>query len=385
MFSLILVIPTDGPVVAGYEGPNIYVRTVLSLRSEIPIEQSWALQHLVKISYERGDKFRFEAFPGLVEGLLEKILEVGSLIFDEDWTTILDDEDSLVTFAHRCRRSGPDDAPVPDALFRALELQGNLQTADSVEKLRQICEASLVLRNMVMLDENAKYFADRLASGTFLCMLLNLPSLSALEEVRQNALEVTESASTHLDLTADHPLHLTLHALVLTSDRAKIVCGLRTITRLSTSLEDGGNGMKDIPANLTELARRSTETEDDDLIQASLDFLYSYTVHSENVQKMVDETNPLDLSSLIARLIALLLHGAKVIEHMTPPVSGPPKVSAPSLDQNAGLQLPVQELQRLTQMLEPERSGHWYASSFFFFLSTYILISFYLSSFTGLR
>ena len=335
------------------------MRTVLSLRSEIPIEQSWALQHLVKISHERGDKFRFEAFPGLVEGLMEKILEIGSLIFDEDWKTIMDDENSLVTFAHRCRKSGSGDTPIPDAPFRVLELEGNLQTAESVEKLRQVCEASLVLRNMVMLDENAKYFADRLASGTFLCILLNLPSLPALEELQQNALEVTESASTHLELTADHPLHPILHALVLTSDRAKIVYGLRTITRLSTSLEDGGNGMKDIPANLIAQARRSTESDDDDLIQASLDFLYSYTVHSENVQRMVDETDLLDLSSLIGRLVGLLLYGAKVVEHMTPSASGPPKVPAPSLDQNAGLQLPLQELQRLTQMLEPERSGHW--------------------------
>ncbi len=69
----------------GYEGPNIYVRTLQSLRSGIPAEQEYALHHLVKISHERGDKFRFEAFPNLAEALAEYILGITSEYYDIKW------------------------------------------------------------------------------------------------------------------------------------------------------------------------------------------------------------------------------------------------------------------------------------------------------------
>ena len=66
-------------------GPNIYVRCLLALKSKIPAEQDYALHHLVKISMERGDKYRFESFPGLAEALIEKMLEVSSLFYDVEW------------------------------------------------------------------------------------------------------------------------------------------------------------------------------------------------------------------------------------------------------------------------------------------------------------
>ena len=66
----------------GYDGPNIYVRCLLALKSGIETEQHYALHHLVKISMERGDKYRFESFAGLAEALIEKVLEITSLISD---------------------------------------------------------------------------------------------------------------------------------------------------------------------------------------------------------------------------------------------------------------------------------------------------------------
>jgi len=72
-------------MVEGFSGPNIYVRCLCALKSGIPAEQAYALHHLVKISMERGDKYRFEGFPGLAEGLIEKVLEVSSLFYKVDW------------------------------------------------------------------------------------------------------------------------------------------------------------------------------------------------------------------------------------------------------------------------------------------------------------
>ena len=59
----------------GFIGPNIYLRALRSLQSGIPSEVQFALHHLVKMSYERGDKYRFDGFPGLAEALINKILD----------------------------------------------------------------------------------------------------------------------------------------------------------------------------------------------------------------------------------------------------------------------------------------------------------------------
>src|SRR5690349_2086751 len=79
--------------IAGLEGPNIYVRCLQSLRSGIFEEQAFALYHLVKISYERGDRYKFELFPGLAEGLVEKVLEVGNLFYTVDYRIGYDEID----------------------------------------------------------------------------------------------------------------------------------------------------------------------------------------------------------------------------------------------------------------------------------------------------
>ena len=55
------------------------------LRSGISEEQDYALHHLVKISHERGDKYKFEAFPNLAEALIEYALEVSALFYDVKW------------------------------------------------------------------------------------------------------------------------------------------------------------------------------------------------------------------------------------------------------------------------------------------------------------
>ena len=69
----------------GFLGPNIYVRAQLSLQSGIPDEEQYALHHLVKISHERGDKYRFDQFPGLAEALVKKVLQVTGLFYDVGW------------------------------------------------------------------------------------------------------------------------------------------------------------------------------------------------------------------------------------------------------------------------------------------------------------
>ena len=66
---------------AGFTGPNIYVKTVYALSSGVPAETKYALHHLVKISHERGEKFRFDQFNLLADELLHIICNVSTIWF----------------------------------------------------------------------------------------------------------------------------------------------------------------------------------------------------------------------------------------------------------------------------------------------------------------
>src|ERR1700750_1121438 len=76
----------------GFIGPNIYVRAQMALQSGIPEEEEYALHHLVKISHERGDKYKFTQFPGLADALVKKVLQVSGLFYDISWDVNFDDD-----------------------------------------------------------------------------------------------------------------------------------------------------------------------------------------------------------------------------------------------------------------------------------------------------
>ena len=80
----------------GFIGPNIYVRAQMALQSGISEEEEYALHHLVKISHERGDRYKFAQFPGLADALVRKVLQISNLFYDIDWDITYED-DTLVT------------------------------------------------------------------------------------------------------------------------------------------------------------------------------------------------------------------------------------------------------------------------------------------------
>jgi chromatin structure-remodeling complex subunit RSC9 len=334
----------------GFDGPNIYVRCLLALKSGIPAEQDYALHHLVKISMERGDKYRFESFLGLAEALIAKTLEISSLFYDVAWeVSYLDDGrmksthtlDGLEGTANVLQR-------IADLLRK--DVDDNIQTAEFSDRLVQINEAALTIRNMVMLEENALYVSDLYPLRDFLSIALNLPNLESVVELKHYALDIAEQLTKYLHFDAQDPLYLSLLAQLNTSDRGAILTALRAISRISMNLEEN-NRLPGIPIETLQNILDWTLLDDEDLVHACLDFLYQYTAVVENVDLMIKE---LQLDGLVNQLVRELGHGSRLVEReymVKAAVRRPAPTEIPAIPQDLHL--------ALLKYDEPERSSHW--------------------------
>lgn len=338
---------------AGFEGPNIYVRTLHGLRSGIPQEQNYALHHLVKISFQQGEKYKFEGFPGLAEALIDKALEVGSLFFDVNWRVSYDEAEFSTDSQCLDGFDGTPDILQRIKACKRLEAPLSLITEDFSFRLSKVNEACLVLRNMVMLEENAEYLSRCPPIRDFLSIALNLPPTSLTSELEHHALDIAEQLTRYFEMDSEDPLFVSLLAQLESQDRGKLITGLRALNRVSTQLEQS-NRLVGVPALVIQRICNWTLLDDEDLVHACLEFLYQYTAFLDNVEAMVENVH---VNGLISRLAQLLLHGAKTVETkvVNQPLAQEPK--QPKAQQM--LEMPQELLEQLLQFKELDRSAHW--------------------------
>ena len=347
-------------ITAGFEGPNIYVRTLLALRSGLPNEQAYALHHLVKISHERGDKYKFEAFPGLAEGLIEKVLEVSSLYYDVKWEISYADD-------------GPSHRPnvldgingTPDILQRVralkpLDIFDELEPEEFNHTLSKINEAGLVVRNMVLLEDNSKYLAESPPLRDYLVIALNLPRHSTLIELRHYALDVCEQLTKYWSLPANDPLYQSLLQELETEDRGALLTILRAISRISMNLEES-NRLEAVPLSILERMFQWLLLEDEELVGACLDFLYQYTAIPENVSLLLSAAQAEHLSlpasmTQLARLLQFRAEEKSITTIMRPAVFIPRATEVPDVPQDL--------LEIICKRQEPARSSEWLRACF---------------------
>lgn len=334
----------------GFDGPNIYVRCLLALKSSVPAEQDYALHHLVKISMERGDKYRFESFAGLAEALIDKVLEVSSLFYDVAWEVVYPDDGRPRNLDTLDGVEG-----TPDILERIEKLtlkdvDDSIQPEKFSDKMLQVIEAALTLRNMVMLEDNAHYVSEMQPLRDMLSIVLNLPKLEALVELKHYALDIVEQLTKYLHFDAGDPLYVSLLAQLESSDRGAVLTSLRAISRISMNLEDS-NRLVGIPSKTLHNILDWAMLDDEDLVNSCLDFLYQYTAVVSNVDFMINEV---DLDGLINQLTRHLIYGARETSRelmIKPQVRRPPPADIPNV--------PEDLLNILLGMDEPERSSKW--------------------------
>lgn len=335
----------------GFIGPNIYVRAQLALQSGLPEEEEYALHHLVKISHERGDKYRFDQFPGLAEALAGKLLQVTSLFYDLQWIISYDEATGPRTLD--AINGTPDllqklQAAVP------LDIASTVETAEFRQSLRLITEAGLVIRNMVMLDENAQYIAKLPLLRDYFCIVLNLPVHPALVELQYYALETIEQLTKHYDLDSTDLLYETLLAQLESNDRGRIVTSLRAIARLGMVYEENKR-LELVPLEIVQKLPDWMMLPDEELRSACLDFLFQYTSIADNVETLALDA---DVQNLVKQLSDLLLYNAK----MEVPKMHKPRPSEPHYDSESSAHVPrlcQDVVESLLQYTEPDRSSRW--------------------------
>ena len=340
----------------GFIGPNIYVRAQLALQSGLPEEEQYALHHLVKISHERGDKYRFDQFPGLAEALAKKVLQVSSLFYDVDWDISYDDEsmgadEEVLNGLHGTSN-----------VIQKLRSRIPLVTNDSMHEgpflseLNRITEAGLVIRNMCMLEENARYLSMQPLIRDYLAVVLDLPQHTQIVELQHYALETAEQVLKYCDLGPNDALYHSLLDQLDREDRGAITIALRAISRIAMNLPPPKR-LDDIPDEILQRVQDWLMVEDEELRSACLDFFMQYTSFADNVDNLLQA---IDAEALARQLSRLLFFAAK--EH---------KDARPATRQEKDDTLvPVPRLSRgvvenLLRLDEPERSSEWLRMCFY--------------------
>ena len=342
---------------AGFDGPNIYVRTLQGLRSPLPEEQDYALHHLVKISHERGDKYKFEAFPGLAEGLIEYVLQVSSLFFDIKWQiSYSEDEHEIYTLDGI---NGTPDILQRIQCLKRIDPSDELQDAELIRKLTKVLEASLTVRNLSLLEENAQYLSDMPQLRDFLSIALNLPASPHITELKHYILDICEQVTRYWKMDRSDPLYISLLAQVEDGrDRGAVLTSLRSIARISMNLEVP-NLLQGIPTAVIRKICEWVLLDDEDLVGACLDFLYQYTAVPINISHLLSKSVDLPLKSLLGQLTRLLqFHATPFLtkEQLTKAIKPRPAEDIPSV--------PADLFEQFVKHDEPDRSNSWLRSVF---------------------
>ncbi|KAF2452788.1 hypothetical protein BDY21DRAFT_357932 [Lineolata rhizophorae] len=299
----------------GYVGPSIYVRTLMAMKSGILDEQRYALYHLVRISNERFDKFRMEQFPGLGTALIQKVLEIAPFFSEVQWTLSYLDNDDVM--ADPQTLNGISSTPnLLDKIrsHKPKKTVGELLTPDERDRLQMINEAGLVLRNMLLHEDNARYAAvSEPLFRDMITIILNLPKSPHVVELRLYALEMAEQLVRYFVLDSSNPLYLSLISQLDSNDRGVIIQTLRSLSRISELLPDIPNRLQGISPRALERIHDYLLVDDEELRTAVLEFWCYYTNMRDNVGDLVKSVN---IASFIQDLRRFLLHGA-ILEKQT--------------------------------------------------------------------
>ncbi len=230
-----------------------------------------------------------------------------------------------------------------------------MQPAEFADRFTRITEAILTIRNMVILPENAVYMADIYSLKDLLCIVLHLPQLEMLVEIKHLALDIAEQVTPELKLDSDDALYKTLLAQLDSTDRGTILTALRAISRISMNLE-ATNRLQNVPALALQNIMNWLLLNDEELVDACLDFLYQYTAVVANVELLL---KTIDMERVVPHLVRLLAHGARRIKE---DVILEPERKLPASEEVAPLPPDLHE--KLINTVEPQRCFQWLQSLF---------------------
>ncbi|KAL1960335.1 hypothetical protein VTO42DRAFT_8295 [Malbranchea cinnamomea] len=335
--------------------PRIYRHCVMGLASGIPREVDFALHHMVIISDERGDKFRFRDFPQLAERLTDKVLEISKWVHGVEWEIDWD-------------------LPKPNVWKPVNTLNAVIGTHDLLERLKRLPvkipkddlegnvfgnelrlmrEASLILRNMVQLEDNARWVHDIDLLRDCATIVLTLPEDDRWMEIKNNMLEVVEQACPYWQVWEDaDPLCTVLLTNFLSDDRFRLLISIKSFCVFGL-----GVGQQKATWNvpwpcISKLLKLYLLTNDPEMLSVVLDFFYQFTLEPKGVQILKEKIHlP---TTMIKHMVNLLTYDANPerVEYIDRPEKrAPPPREIP---------MPPPDLfNELMRFPEPERTARW--------------------------
>ncbi|KAK9451692.1 uncharacterized protein V1518DRAFT_409270 [Limtongia smithiae] len=310
-------------------------RVALAIRSNIPDEMDWALQSLVRMSFDSPDDLSFTKYPSLAPALLEKLGAVDQ--FASIDACILRLEDGTVI------------EETDDDMGLGLGSQSVVR-----KRLDKVLEAALVLRNATINPDNARVLSMLKVCQVALIKCLSLPERPSLVELRQYALDITESVAFFLRPTSsEDTLFQILIGYLDSDDRGVLIAAMRAVARLVISVEL--NLLQSINPKLISRISALILLDDEELLTVCLDFLYQYTSNSDNIELTADK---IDWRDPIQQLIRLLLFQAREWPSVDRPIVPQPFANRQPPPQTPPL-LPLDLITELLQFPEPDRAIRW--------------------------
>lgn len=252
----------------------------------------------------------------------------------------------------------------PDILQRIQKLKrldypDEVDTESNAHKLTKIHEAGLTVRNLALLEENASYLADLPQLRDFLSIALNLPQDPRVTELKHYALDIAEQVTKFWSMGVDDPLYRSLLDQIADgSDRGAILTALRALSRISMNLVEA-NSLKGVPLRVLQNILNWILLEDEELLNACLDFVYLFTAMPDNVATLLEYAHNLSTPALIVQLARLLQYHAVETASKHSVCASIASISAQEIPS-----VPKDLLEEFLKLDEPERSTQWLKAVF---------------------
>ena len=302
-------------------------RAALALKSGIDSEMTWATSHLIKASYELADDLILEKIGGLTEVLLASMQDGIKL------------------------------AQVPDAVLG--NRKRSFARASEGDIPLSALASALVLRNVTLQTENAKFVARLPTAQDILFSGLSLFDNADLLEMRQYCVEICDALLPYLTIqTEDEMLYAVLVEFLASDDRSEILLALRALARFSLT-DDKNTLLQDIDQHVISRLIIYTQLEDREMLLAVVSFFFQYTTYKAN---LVALTKNEDLPLLLKRLNGLMTWQAESQneEILVVKAQEAQKVTVPTVPPP----LPDEIVRELLTFPEPDRAIHWMRACF---------------------
>lgn len=324
-------------------------RATLSLKSGMASEMDWAVKLLTRASYDLANDFILERVTGLAETLLFMV------------------QTGLATLAAERDGRAPGEPQFPNGedgdrvIKRVKSTHDHFRHTERGGQAARPLEAALILRNLTMQPENAKYIGRLPVTLDILRQGLSLEEAAHTMELRQYCIELSEAIVPFILITSEEdPLYMTLVELLRSDDRNELLLGLRALSRLSVA-DEHNRLLQDINSPVVSRLIQYLQLEDEELLHALTAFFFQFTTYQANTASLARNA---EAPTLLRRLNGLTMWNAQerteqlqltdsrtIVRPETPPPANPPQLSD-------------EIVRELLTFQEPERAIHWMRACF---------------------